>query len=72
MCAYAPHLHDLLGSVRRELLKVIHVTDEEVEDVRRHQRDVLVGVLREDTHTQVRSLHIFISLDEIYNGFISS
>lgn len=61
MCAYAPHLHDLLGSVRRELLKVIHVTDEEVEDVRRHQCDVLVGVLREDTHTSTFITYLLIS-----------
>lgn len=47
-----PHLYDLLWSVGREFLKMIHVTDQEVEDVRCHQSNVLVGILCEETHAQ--------------------
>lgn len=47
-----PHLYDLLWSVGREFLKMIHITDQEVEDVRRHQSNVLIGILSEEMHTQ--------------------
>lgn len=49
-----PHLHNLLWRVRGEILKMINIADEEVQDVRRHQGDVLIRVLGEKadkTHT---------------------
>lgn len=47
------HLYDLLWSVRGEFLKMIHVTDQEVKDVRRHQCYVLIGVLGDERHVRV-------------------
>ncbi len=43
------HLYDLLWGVRGEFLKMIHMADQEVKDVRRHQCYVLIGVLGDET-----------------------
>lgn len=51
---FMPHLYDLLWSVGGEFLKMIHITDQEVEDVWCHQSNVLIGILSEETHTQAR------------------
>ena len=65
------YLHDLLWSVRGEFLKMIHVTDQKVKDVRRHQCYTLVGVLGDKTHIiQVNSASldnfIFICGESMY------
>lgn len=39
------YLYNLLWHVRREFLKMIHVTDQEVKDVWGHQGYSLIGVL---------------------------
>lgn len=39
------HLNDLLWSVRGEFLEMIHVTDQEVKNVRSHQCYTLIGIL---------------------------